>query len=166
MSSLLRLECKQTENSSNPFRISIFFFLSYSSGIETIKTFIQSHSSLRNHTRFQKILPNGVAHTLIAYIREHPPAGRYNYFSIFKPRPNSCAGLGMTIGLSTNRCSQRKKTSLMTKNKTDWFRSLDLRLLQRFGVIQAESHFLLPDQEEDKTRLYSYGALRYISFNI
>ena len=53
MLSLLRLECKQTENSSNPFRICIFFFLSYSSGIEMIKTFIQSHSSLRNHTRFQ-----------------------------------------------------------------------------------------------------------------
>ena len=43
----------------------------------------------------------------------------------------------------------------MTKNKTDWFRSLELQGLQRFGVIQAESHFLLPDQEEDKTRLYS-----------
>ena len=50
--SLLRLERKQ-KNSSNPFRILIFFFLSYSFGIETIKTFIQSRSSLKNHTRFQ-----------------------------------------------------------------------------------------------------------------
>ena len=35
MLSLLRLERKQTE-SSNPFRIRIFLFLSYSSGIKTI----------------------------------------------------------------------------------------------------------------------------------
>ena len=52
MSSLLRLECKQ-KNSSNPCRIRIFFFLSYSFRIETIKTFIQSRSCLKNHTRFQ-----------------------------------------------------------------------------------------------------------------
>ena len=52
MSSLLRLERKQ-KNSSSPCRIRIFFFLSYSFGIETIKTFIQSRSSLKNHTRFQ-----------------------------------------------------------------------------------------------------------------
>ena len=52
MLSLLRLERKQ-KSSSNPFRIRIFFFLSYSFGIETIKTFIQSCSSLKNRTRFQ-----------------------------------------------------------------------------------------------------------------
>ena len=52
MLSLLRLERKQN-SSSNPFRIRIFFFLSYSFGIETIKTFIQSCSSLKNRTRFQ-----------------------------------------------------------------------------------------------------------------
>ena len=46
MLSLLRLERKR-KNSSNPFRILIFFFLSYSFGIETIKTFIQSRSSLK-----------------------------------------------------------------------------------------------------------------------
>ena len=50
--SLLRLERKQ-KNSSNPFRIRIFLFLSYSFGIETINTFIHSRSSLENHTRFQ-----------------------------------------------------------------------------------------------------------------
>ena len=38
MLSLLRLECKQ-KNSSKPFQIRIFLFLSYSSGIETINTF-------------------------------------------------------------------------------------------------------------------------------
>ena len=41
------------KNSSTPFRICIFLFLSYSFGIETINTFIRSHSSLENHTRFQ-----------------------------------------------------------------------------------------------------------------
>ena len=41
MLSLLRLERKQN-NYSNPFRIRIFLFLSYSSGIETISTFIHS----------------------------------------------------------------------------------------------------------------------------
>ena len=52
MLSLLRLERKQT-NASNPFRIRIFRFLSYSFGIETINTFIHSRSSPENHTRFQ-----------------------------------------------------------------------------------------------------------------
>ena len=46
MLSLLRLERKR-KHSPNPFRILIFFFLSYSFGIETIKTFIQSRSSLK-----------------------------------------------------------------------------------------------------------------------
>ena len=66
MLSLLRLERKQ-KNYSNPFRIGIFLFLSYSFGIE-------------NHTRFQtkiskseypfsdqngaKTPPDGAAHTV------------------------------------------------------------------------------------------------------
>ena len=86
MSSLLTLERKQ-KKSSNPFRIRIFLFLSYSFGIKTINTFIFSRSSPENHTRFQtkmsksvypfldpngaKILPDGAAHTDIAYIREY-----------------------------------------------------------------------------------------------
>ena len=49
MLSLLRLERKQ-KNSSNPFGICIFLFLSYSFGIETINTFVHSRSSLKNHT--------------------------------------------------------------------------------------------------------------------
>ena len=52
MSSILGLERKQ-KNYSNPFRILTFLFLSYSFGIETINTFIDSRSSLKNHTRFQ-----------------------------------------------------------------------------------------------------------------
>ena len=41
--------CKQ-KNSSNAFQVRIFLLLSYSFGIETISTFIHSHSTLENHT--------------------------------------------------------------------------------------------------------------------
>ena len=51
----------QTKKYSNPFRIRIFLFLSYSFGIETINTFIRSRSSLENHTRFQSKM--GKVHT-------------------------------------------------------------------------------------------------------
>ena len=37
----------------NDFLIRTFLFLSYLFGIERINTFIHSHSSLENHTRFQ-----------------------------------------------------------------------------------------------------------------
>ena len=86
MTSLLRLECKQ-RNSSKPFPIRIFLFLSYSFEIETINTFIHSSSSNENRTQFQtktgkvytrfqtkmaqKSIPDGAAHTFIAYIREY-----------------------------------------------------------------------------------------------
>ena len=49
---IIRLECKQN-NSSNPFLIRIFLFLSFSFAIETRNTFVHSCSSLENHTRFQ-----------------------------------------------------------------------------------------------------------------
>ena len=52
MLSLPRFERKQ-KNPSNPFRIRIFFFLSYSFEMETIKTLIHSRSSLKNRTPFQ-----------------------------------------------------------------------------------------------------------------
>ena len=76
--------CKQ-KNSSNAFQIRIFLLLSYSFGIETISTFIHSHSTLENHTWFQtkmvrvytcfqtKTRPGGAAHTYIACLREYPP---------------------------------------------------------------------------------------------
>ena len=110
--SLLRLEHKQ-KNSSNPYRIRILLFLSYSLAIETMNTFIHSRNSLKNYIRFQtkvtkmgkeytrfqtkmrkvytrsdqngqsvypfsdqngaKTLPDGAAHTYIAYIRDYPP---------------------------------------------------------------------------------------------
>ena len=89
MLSFLRLERRQ-KNSSNPFRIRIFsFILSYSFGTETIKTFIQSRSSLKNHTRFQtkmgkvytrfqtkrsKPYPMGRDIPYIAFIGEYPPS--------------------------------------------------------------------------------------------
>ena len=43
----------QTKNSSNPFRIRIFLFRSYSFGIETTTTLIRSRNTLENHTQFQ-----------------------------------------------------------------------------------------------------------------
>ena len=66
----------------------IFLFLSYSFGIEAIKKFFHTRSSLENYTRFRdqteqslypfsdqkgpKTLPFGAAHTYMAYIREYP----------------------------------------------------------------------------------------------
>ena len=87
MLSLLRLERKQN-NYSKPFRIRIFLFLSYSSGIETISTFI--HSVVLSKTipdsrptwakripvfgpKRAKTLPDGAAQTCLAYIRDYPP---------------------------------------------------------------------------------------------
>ena len=91
MVSLLTFERKQN-NYSNPFRIRIFLFLSYSSGIETISTCI--HSVVPSKTqpdsrpkwakcipvfrpKRAKTLPDGAAHTYMAYIRKYPPPGRY-----------------------------------------------------------------------------------------
>ena len=89
MLSLLRLERKQ-KNSSNPFRIRIFLFLSYSFGIETIKTFIHSRSSLENHTQFQSKM--GKIYTLFVPKRRKYPTrwgGTYLY-SLYKGVP--CLG--------------------------------------------------------------------------
>ena len=88
MLSLLRSGCKQT-NSSNPFWIGIFLFLSYSFGLKTINTFIhsvvasipypipdqngQSWSDPFSDQNSAKTLPDGAAHTYITYIREYPP---------------------------------------------------------------------------------------------
>ena len=83
ITSSLKLERKR-KNYSNPFRILIFLFLSYSSGIETINTFIHSvfpsktiPDSRSKWTNFRpkrgKTLPDGAAHTNMVYIREYPP---------------------------------------------------------------------------------------------
>ena len=83
MLSLLRLERKQN-NSSNPFLIRIFFFFSYSFGIQTIKTFVHSRSSLKNHTRFQTKM--GKVYTCIQTKRRKNPTlcgGTYLY-SLYK----------------------------------------------------------------------------------
>ena len=70
----------------------MFLFLFYSFVIETINTFIHSRSSLKkpypipvqngqsvypfSDQNGAKILPDGAAHTYIAYIREYSPAPR------------------------------------------------------------------------------------------
>ena len=72
---VLRLEGNQ-KSSSNPVRIRLFLFLSYSFGIETINTFIHSRVSLENHTSFQNRW--GTAHPFMAYIKDYhlpPPPG-------------------------------------------------------------------------------------------
>ena len=84
---LYRLERKQN-NHSHPFWIRIFLFLSYSSGIETINTFIHSvvpwktiPDSRPKWAKFisftdqngAKTLPDGAAHTYMAYAGEYPP---------------------------------------------------------------------------------------------
>ena len=90
MVSLLRLERKQNYY-SKPFRIRIFLFLSYSFGIETISTFIHSVVPSKTIPDFRpkwaksvtvfrpkraKTLPDGAAHTYMAYIRKYPPPPR------------------------------------------------------------------------------------------
>ena len=86
MLSLLRLECKQN-NYSSLYGICIFLFLSYSFGIETINAFIHSIVPSKTTTNSRpkwakcipidhigaKPLPDGVAFTYMAYIREYPP---------------------------------------------------------------------------------------------
>ena len=85
MPSFLRLERKQ-KNASNAFRNRLFPLCSYSSGIETINTFIRTRSSLENRTRFQTKMskvytrfqtkhpyPIGRHVTYMAYIGEYPP---------------------------------------------------------------------------------------------
>ena len=88
MLSLLRLGRKY-KNYSNLFGIRIFLFLSYSFGIETIKMFIHSIPRKPNPLPEQhgqsvypfsdqngaKALPDGAAHTYMAYVKEYPPRG-------------------------------------------------------------------------------------------
>ena len=68
----------------------LFLFLSYSFGIETIKTFIHSRNSLETHTRFQtkmgkvytrfktkngaRTLPYGAAHTYLYGLYKRMPS--------------------------------------------------------------------------------------------
>ena len=86
MLSLLRLERKQN-TSSNPFLIRIFFFLSDWFGIQTIKTFVHSRSSLKNHTRFQTKM--GKVYTRFQTKRRKNPTlcGATYLYSLYKGIP-------------------------------------------------------------------------------
>ena len=125
MLSLLRLDCKQ-KNPSSPFRISIFLFLSYSFGIKVINTFIYSRSSLENPTLFQtkmsKVfcilrprhcknpsLPDGAAHTYIAYVREYPLPGREGGGSSCRVGSAVLAGLTSCFNSEFTQQDCRKK---------------------------------------------------------
>ena len=86
---VLRLEGNQ-KSSSNPVRIRLFLFLSYSFGIETINTLIHClvfplKTIPHSRTKWAKSIPVfspkrrinstrcGTAHTFMAYIKEYPP---------------------------------------------------------------------------------------------
>ena len=73
---IIRLECKQN-NSSNPFLIRIFLFLSFSFAIETRNTFIHSCSSLENHTRFQTKMGKGYTRFQTKIAQKPYPMGRH-----------------------------------------------------------------------------------------
>ena len=70
------IRAQNKKNSSSPFRIRMFLFLSYSFGIETINTFINCRSSLENHTRPQTKM--GKVHTrfLTKTAQKRYPMGR------------------------------------------------------------------------------------------
>ena len=84
MSLLLRLEHKQ-KNSSNPFRIRIFLFLSL---IWPINTFIHSRSSLKNHTRFQTKMGQYYTRFQTKKAKKpHPAWGDAYLYSLYKGVP-------------------------------------------------------------------------------
>ena len=109
MLSLLRLECKQN-NYSSLYGICIFLFLSYSFGIETIKINAFIHSIVPSKTTTNsrpkwakcipidhigaKPLPDGVAFTYMAYIREYPPPPLWGVYSnvLFPTENYPCTG--------------------------------------------------------------------------
>ena len=78
-----------------PLEFAYFYFVSYSFGIERITRFVNSSSSLENHTRFQTKMgkvytcdfrprrPKNptlwAARTDMAYIREYPPRSKAAY---------------------------------------------------------------------------------------
>ena len=103
-----------------------YFYFTLFIGIEMITTFIHSRSSLENHTQFQtkmgkvytrfqtktakKTLPDGEAHTHIAYIREHPPGAKSKilvkyicYFRRFWLATNISQISGLTQYLQYNK---------------------------------------------------------------
>ena len=97
------------KNSSNPFRTRIFLFLSYLLGNETINTFIHSRSSPKTIPDSRpkwakcirpvsvqngaKTLPDGAAHTYMAYLRECPPRDmEIEPFQL----PHHCCGITTT----------------------------------------------------------------------
>ena len=73
---IIRLECKQN-NSSNPFLIRIFLFLSFSFAIETRNTFVHSCSSLENYTRFQTKMGKGDTRFQTKIAQKPYPMGRH-----------------------------------------------------------------------------------------
>ena len=82
--------------SSKPFRISIFLFLSYSFGIETINTFIHSRSSLENHTLFQTKMGKVYTRFQTKTAQKPYPMGRTYLYGLYERLP---------LGVLANRIS-------------------------------------------------------------
>ena len=120
MLSSLRLERKH-KNSSNPFRIRIFVFLSFSLGIEMINTFIHSVAPSKtipdSRPKWAKCIPVfrlkrpknptrwGDTYIYGLYKGVPPPPGVLNAFkSLHEPRPQGLRkkpwGRGMSLHLS------------------------------------------------------------------
>ena len=70
------IRAQNKKNSSSPFRIRMFLFLSYSFGIETINTFIDCRSSLENHTRPQTKMVKVNTRFLTKTAQKRYPMGR------------------------------------------------------------------------------------------
>ena len=99
--SLLILERKQ-KNSSKTFRIRIFLFFSYSSGIERINAFIHSWQPLKNHTRFQTKMGKVFSRFQTKTAQKPYPMGRHIPTStpgrfFLPPKPGKSA-LGTRLG--------------------------------------------------------------------
>ena len=98
---IIRLGPKH-KNYSNPFRICIFLFLSYSFGIGFLKKFSQtpvvpSKTQPDSKPKIgQSVYPfsdqngGGAAHTYMAYIREYPPGQMSGFVACSRSSPVVC----------------------------------------------------------------------------
>ena len=133
MSSSPRLEPKQ-KNSSNPFRIPIFLFLSYSFGINEKyvhhATLARSKTIPDSRTKWAKgpkTIPFGSACTYVAYIREYPPG--WDFRNSFFPD-------GYTV--HTMRCTKTQTHRLCDRpwpRRQFWFFFLNLYRLGYFSPL-------------------------------
>ena len=136
--SLLRLERKQ-KDSSNPFRIRILLFLSYSFAIETMNKFIHSRNSLKNYIRFQTKMGK-------VYTRsDQNGQSVYPFSAVFRPkRRKNPTRWGGTYLYSLYKGLPLPPESLSMSMESKYISNvfLYLRSLRKEGYTQAEIHYL------------------------